>query len=108
MIVRQFLLWARGAPPEHRAEAVAGLAQAYLDGDLSLADRRDAETALTAILDDSSPAVLRALADTLSDSPDAPRHLIIALANDQGPAPYVVLARPPVLMDAYLTECAAP
>jgi uncharacterized protein (DUF2336 family) len=107
MIVRQFLLWARGAPPEHRAEAVAGLAQAYLDGDLSPADRRDAETALTAILDDSSPAVRRALADTLADSPDAPRHLIIALANDQGPVAEVVLARSPVLMDADLIDCAA-
>jgi uncharacterized protein (DUF2336 family) len=107
MIVRQFLLWARGAPPDHRAEAVAGLAQAYLDGDLSPADRRDAETALMAMLDDPSPMVRRALADTLADSPDSPRPLIIALANDQSPVAEVVLARSPVLADADLIDCAA-
>lgn len=107
MIVRQFLLWARGAPDDHRAEAVAGLAQAYLDGDLSPGDRRDAETALTAMLDDPSPMVRHALADTLADSPEAPRHVVIALANDRGGVAEVVLARSPVLTDADLIDCAA-
>jgi uncharacterized protein (DUF2336 family) len=107
MIVRQFLLWARGAPPEHRAEAVAGLVEAYLAGELSAADHRDAETALTAMLDDPSPVVRRALADALADSADAPRHLVIALANDQGPVAEVVLARSPVLLDGDLIDCAA-
>jgi uncharacterized protein (DUF2336 family) len=107
MIVRQFLLWARSAPPDHRAEAVAGLAQAYLDGDLSPDDRKDAQTALTAMLDDRSPMVRQAMAETLADSPDAPRPVIIALASDQSEIAALVLARSPVLMDADLIDCAA-
>lgn len=107
MIVRQFLLWARGAPPDHRAEAVAGLAQAYIDGELSPDDRQDADTALTAMLDDPSPLVRQAMAETLADSPEAPRHLVIALANDRSEIAAVVLARSPVLVDADLVDCAA-
>ena len=107
MIVRQFLAWARGAPPDHRAEAVAGLAQAYLDGELLPDDRRDAETALTAMLDDPSPLVRQAMAEALADAPETPRHLVIALANDQSDIAAIVLARSPVLMDADLIDCAA-
>ena len=70
-------------------------------------DRRDAETALTAMLDDPSPMVRHALADTLADSPEAPRHLIVALANDRGAVADMVLARSPVLTDADLIDCAA-
>jgi uncharacterized protein (DUF2336 family) len=108
MIVRQFLLWARAAPPDQRAEAVSGLAQAYLDGELSPDDRRDAGTALTAMLDDPSPMVRQAMAETFADSSEAPRHVIIALAADQKTqVASVVLARSPVLVDADLIDCAA-
>jgi uncharacterized protein (DUF2336 family) len=107
MIVRQFLLWARSAPADHRAEAVAGLAEAYLGHELSPADRRDAETALLAMLDDPSPIVRRSLAEALADSPEAPRPVIIALANDGSAVAEAVLARSPVLMDADLIDCAA-
>ena len=55
MIIRQFLLWARTAPPGQRAEAVGALARAYLYSDLSPEDRWEAETAMTALLDDPSP-----------------------------------------------------
>ncbi len=107
MIVRQLLAWARSAPPDHRAEAAAGLAGAYLGGELSSAERRDAETALMAMLDDPSPAVRRTLAEALADSPEAPRPVIIALANDGGAVAEAVLARSPVLADADLIDCAA-
>lgn len=93
MIVRQLLAWARSAPPDHRAEAAAGLARAYLGGELSSAERHDAETALMAMLDDPSPAVRRTLAEALADSPEAPRPVIIALANDGGAVAEAVLAR---------------
>ncbi|HEX5867247.1 MAG TPA: DUF2336 domain-containing protein, partial [Beijerinckiaceae bacterium] len=105
--MRQLLAWARSAPPDHRAEAAAGLARAYLGGELSSAERRDAETALMAMLDDPSPAVRRTLAEALADSPEAPRPVIIALANDGGSVAEAVLARSPVLMDADLIDCAA-
>ena len=107
MIVQQFLLWARGAPAAHRAEAVMGLAEAFLQGELPPDDRRDAQTALTAMLDDPSPMVRLAMAEALADAPEAPPHVIIALANDRSEIASVVLARSPVLLDADLIDCAA-
>lgn len=107
MIVRRFLLWARSAPPTQRARATAALAEAYLSRQLSSDDLTEAETALTAMLDDGSPLVRRAMADRLADSPDAPRHIIVALAGDQGEVAEPVLARSPLLLDADLVDCAA-
>ena len=107
MIVRTFLLWAQHAAAGRRAEAAAALARAVLHGGLSATDRRDAETALAALLDDASPLVRRALAEAFAGSGDAPRHLIVALANDQGDVAALVLARSPVLTDADLVDCAA-
>lgn len=104
MIDRTFLLWAQHAAAGRRAEAVAALARAVLYGDLSATDRRDAETALAALLDDASPLVRRALAEALATSPEAPRHLVVALANDQGDVAALVLARSPVLTDADLVD----
>ena len=107
MIVRTFLLWAQHAAAGRRAEAAAALARAVLYGDLKPADRRDAETALAALLDDASPLVRRALAEAFAGSPEAPRHLVVALANDQGDVAALVLARSPVLSDADLVDCVA-
>jgi uncharacterized protein (DUF2336 family) len=108
LIVRQFLLWARNAPAHQRAKAVAGLAHAYLfDGKLSADDRREARTALTAMLDDPSPLVRLAMAEALADAAESPHHLVIALANDQSEVAALVLARSPVLTDADLVDCAA-
>jgi uncharacterized protein (DUF2336 family) len=107
MIVRRFLLWARSAGPGQRAQAVNALARAYLTAELSPDDRREAETALTAMLDDPAPLVRRAMADAFADAADAPRHLMVALANDQSETAAVVLSRSPVLTDADLVDCAA-
>lgn len=107
MIVRQFLLWARTATPGHRAEAAGALARAYLYSDLSPQDRWEAETAMAALLDDPSPLVRGALAEAFANAVDAPRHLVVALANDQSGIAAVVLARSPVLADADLVDCAA-
>jgi uncharacterized protein (DUF2336 family) len=107
MIVRRFLLWAREATPGHRAEATAALAKAYLYAELSEADRWEAETALTAMLDDPAPIVRRAMAESLAASADAPRHIVIALAADVTDVAELVLARSPVLIDADLVDAAA-
>ena len=96
MIVRRFLLWARSASPGARAEAISALARSYLYSDLDAQDLRDAETALTAMLDDPSPLVRRALAEALANAPDAPRHVVVALANDQPDIAACVLARSPL------------
>jgi len=107
MIVRQFLLWARTAPPGHRAEAVGALARAFLYSDLKPEERREAETALTAMLDDPSPLVRRALAEPFANATEAPRHLVVALANDQSEIAALILSRSPVLTDADLIDAAA-
>lgn len=107
MIVGQFLLWARQAPPGHRAEAVGALARAYLYSGLSPQDRWEAESAMTAILDDPSALVRRALAENLASSPEAPRHLIVALASDASDIACLVLGRSPLLADCDLVDCAA-
>lgn len=107
MIVRRFLLWVRSAPPGDRAEAVAALANAYLHSPLSASERWEAETALTAMLDDRSVLVRRAMADALAASPDAPRHIVVALAGDLHEVAAPVLALSPVLLDCDLVDCAA-
>ena len=107
MIIRQFLLWARTAPPGQRAEAVGALARAYLYSELSPDDRWEAETAMMALLDDPSPLVRRALAEAFANAPEAPRHLVVALANDQSDIATLILSRSPVLPDADLVDCAA-
>ena len=107
MIVSRFLLWARSAPPGHRAEATAALAKAFLYSDLSAEDRSEAETALTAMLDDPSTLVRRAMAEALAASSAAPRHLVVALANDASEVAALVLGRSPVLADCDLVDAAA-
>lgn len=107
MIVSRFLLWARSAPPGHRAEATAALAKAFLYSELSQEDRREAETAMTAMLDDSSVLVRRAMAEALASSPVAPRHLVVALANDASEVGALVLGRSPVLADCDLVDATA-
>src|SRR5215207_4837542 len=107
MIVRQFLLWARTAPPGHRAEALSALARAYLYSDLTPDERWEAETAMTAMLDDPAPVVRRALAEAFANATEAPRHLVVALANDRSDIAALVLSRSPVLIEADLVDCAA-
>jgi len=107
MIVRRFLLWARSASPGQRADGVSALARAYLYSDLSADDRWEAETALTAMLDDPAALVRRAMAETFANAPEAPRHLVVALAGDQSDVAALVLARSPVLTEADLVDCAA-
>lgn len=106
MIIRRFLLWARTAPAGDRAAATGALAQAYLYSDMSPDERRDAETAMLAMLDDPSALVRRALAETLAASP-APRALILGLAHDQADIAALVLGASPVLTDDDLVDAAA-
>ncbi|TGD98636.1 DUF2336 domain-containing protein [Methylobacterium nonmethylotrophicum] len=107
MIIRQFLLWTQHDSAGRRAEAASSLARAYLYGDLDPAARWEAKTAITALLDDPSPLVRRALAEACANAADAPRTLVVALAQDQPEIAGLVLARSPVLSDADLVDCAA-
>lgn len=107
MIVRRFLIWVRSATPGQRADGVSALARTLLYADLSPEDRWEAETALTAMLDDPSPLVRRAMAEAFANAAEAPRHLVVALAGDQSDVAALVLARSPLLDDTDLVDCAA-
>ena len=65
-IVRRFLAFAQCAGPEKRATAASALARAYLHSDLAQSMRAEAELAMTALLDDPSPLVRRALATSFA------------------------------------------
>ncbi len=107
MIVRRFLLWARTAPAEARATGAATLASAYLRSVLSEEDRREAETALIALVDDPSPLVRRAIAEEMASAAGTPRNLALALIAEQSDVAALVLAHSPVLTEADLVDAAA-
>jgi uncharacterized protein (DUF2336 family) len=107
MIVRHFLDWVRTAPAGQRAEATGALARAYLYSDLSPDDAAAAEGALLMLLDDASPLVRRALADTLAASEHAPPAIVLALAADQPQIAAPVLALSPLFVDADLVDAVA-
>jgi uncharacterized protein (DUF2336 family) len=107
MIVRHFLDWIRSAPAGQRAEATSALARAYLYSDLSVDDAAAAEGAMLMLLDDASPLVRRALADTLAASPSAPPAIVLALAADQPQIAAPVLALSPLFIDADLVDAVA-
>ena len=107
MIVRRFLAWSQMVPPGQRAEGVNALALGYLYSSMTPEIRREAEAALTALLEDPSPLVRRVLAEAFASAVEAPHHCVLALANDQPEIAALVLERSPVLTDQDLLDCAA-
>ena len=105
MLVRSFLKWYRQASVPERIEAVSAFAAAFLSGQLGGCAVDEAEAALTLVLDDSAPAVRRALAWALAQSEAAPRAIIVSLAHDEAQVSGLVLARSPILRDADLVDC---
>ncbi len=69
--------------------------------------RGEAVVAMTALLDDPSVIVRRALGEAMASASEAPRHLALALANDRSEVAAALLARSPVLTDAELVDCVA-
>lgn len=107
MIVRKFIQWSDNAPASARADGVGALARAYLYGDMTPAERQEAEQTLFALIDDPSPLVRRALAESFASAAEAPPAIVMALANDQSDIATLVLSRSPLLTDAQLIDCAA-
>ena len=107
MIIREFLAWTQNASAGRRAEATTALARTYLYGDLTADEAWEAKTALLTLLDDPSPMVRRALAETCAASARTPRPLVVALSCDVPEVARPVLARSPVLTDADLVDAAA-
>jgi len=67
---------------------------------------RAAALAMTYLLDDPSPRVRLALAEALADSAEAPRAIIVSLAEDQPEIACTVIARSPVLTEGDLVDLA--
>src|SRR5689334_21801075 len=107
MIVRQFLQWLRTAPAGERADATSALARAFLYSEMHDEDRAACEGAMIMLLDDPSPLVRLALAETLAGSEYAPPAIIHALASDQQEIASAILERSPLLLDDDLVDLAA-
>ncbi len=104
MIVHHFLKWIDTAKVAERAAAAGALARAYVQSELPFEDRCAAEAALTLLLDDPSPKVRLAMAESLSLSHQAPPQIVAALAGDQPEIAAVVLLRSPLLTEADLID----
>ena len=59
---------------------------------------------LRQLVDNVESSVRRGLAERLAHEPDAPRHLVLALANDEIGVAHAVLQHSPVLQDSELVE----
>ena len=107
MIVHAFLRWVETARAADRAKAASVLARAYARARIAPDDRHAAEMAMIFLLDDPAPQVRLGLAEALADSEDAPRAVVLPLAEDQPEIAAHILLRSPVLTDADLVDLAA-
>ena len=106
LIVETFLRWVETARAGDRARAANALARAFLRSTMAAEERRAAKVAMTYLLDDPSPRVRLALAEALADSQEAPRPLMISLAEDQPEIASQVILRSPVLSQSDLVDLA--
>lgn len=107
MIIEAFIRWIETARAADRANAAAALARAFLRPDLADEQRHAALLAMSHLLDDPSPQVRLSLAQALAGSQQAPRTIMIALAEDQPEIACTVVALSPVLSDSDLVDLAA-
>ncbi|TCQ28464.1 DUF2336 domain-containing protein [Rhizobium sp. PP-CC-3G-465] len=107
MIIQAFLRWVETAKATDRARAASALARAYCAKDGDRIDRHAADMAMTFLLDDPSPKVRLALAEALASAVEAPRSIILSLAEDQPEIAFAVATRSPVLSDDDLIDLAA-
>ncbi|WP_309771020.1 DUF2336 domain-containing protein [Agrobacterium larrymoorei] len=104
MVVEAFLSWTDKARAGDRAKAAKALGTAYVTSALPKDKQAGAYMAMSYLLDDPSPKVRQALADALSCSEDAPRPIIIALAEDQAEIACQVIINSPVLRESDLVD----
>nr|CAD6415470.1 hypothetical protein REQ54_01442 [Rhizobium sp. Q54] len=104
MIIEAFLRWLETASAGDRAKAANALGRAYLGSGLGADRRQAALMAMSHLLDDPAPQVRLALAQALATSSEAPRAIILALAEDQTEIACTVVAQSPVLRDADLVD----
>ena len=106
MIIQSFLRWAETAKTSDRARAANALGRAWLRSEMHGDEREAALMAMTWLLDDPSPKVRLALAESIADAEDVPRALILPLAHDQPLIACQIIARSPVLSEVDLVDLA--
>ncbi|MCJ8147525.1 DUF2336 domain-containing protein [Shinella sedimenti] len=107
MIVHAFLRWIETARAADRAKAASVLARAYAKARIAPGDRRAAEMAMIFLLDDPAPKVRLALAEALASCADAPRAVILPLAEDQPEIAAHIILCSCLLTDADLVDLVA-
>jgi uncharacterized protein (DUF2336 family) len=107
LIVHAFLRWIETARAADRAKAASVLARAYAKARIAPDDRRAAEMAMIFLLDDPAPKVRLALAEALASCADAPRAVILPLAEDQPEIAAHIILCSCLLTDADLVDLAA-
>ena len=107
MIVQRFVTWCETATTRERAEGATVLASSVIEGRVPQAERASVLAVLTLILDDPSPKVRLALAETLAESEYAPVSLVRALGEDIEEIACLVAGLSPVLSDVDLIDLAA-
>lgn len=86
----------------NRAETVRKVSAQFLAGNLEAGERKLVEDIFAAMARDVAVQVRKALADSLKDSPDIPRKLAVALANDVAEVALPVIEFSALLSDADL------
>lgn len=104
VIIEAFLRWIETAGANERARAANALGRAYLRCEFAAEQRRAALMAMSLLLEDPSPHVRLALAQALASSGDAPRAVIVPLAEDQPEIACTIIAQSPVLTEADLVD----
>ncbi|GAB4072999.1 DUF2336 domain-containing protein [Ancylobacter sonchi] len=104
MIVHRYLLWAKTVSDAERARGLGMLAAAYASGELDGVEPLGFEAALPVLAQDPYPPARLALAEALCRHPRLPPDLALRLAELDGEAGQMMLARSPVLNDCELIE----
>ena len=104
VVIETFLRWLDGAGVSDRARAANALGRAFLGCRFDSQQSRAAHLAMSHLLDDPSPRVRLALAQALASSVDAPRSLVMALAEDEPEIACTIIAQSPVLSDEDLVR----
>ena len=89
-----------------RALLLERVTNAYADGTLTPAQRRQAEDLFRIALYDHEPLARRVLADTLKRMTDVPRDIVLSLTRDEAQVARPILRRSPLLDDDDLVEIA--
>lgn len=95
------------SPGKNPLSEVNDLALNWLDADLTEEERLLTESAMTLLLDNPDAQVRLALANTMALLVDAPRHIVLSLADDEPLVSLPILEHSPQLLDGELVELIA-